>query len=698
MVRPLQISPGSKLGAYEIQSRLGTGGMGSVYRARDAQLGREVAIKVLGDETARNADALKRLVAEAKAASALNHPNIMTVYGIGTEGEHPYLVCELIEGETLRAALARGPMPVPEVLDIAIQVLSGLAKAHAIGLVHRDLKPDNLMRTEDGLVKILDFGLAKLLQGDPGVVRPLDSLGLTATAAGVVLGTATHMSPEQARGQPAQVRSDLFSFGVILYEMLSGTNPFHRGTLADTMVAILRDEAPALGGNVPPRLAATIQRLLQKDPEKRPASSKEVLAELQALRQELDPTAPLSFASNTTAARPAPAAATRRLVVVALAIPLLLAAAFWALRSRTQAEPSPFEPGVPVIGVMAIEDKTADADLAQADVGHILSDAFVQILYDCHGVKVVSPLRIKSLTMAENRSFGDTARDLDLVRRVCKHAGANTILAGSLSRIGETFVLNATLTDLETGDLLGNFNASASGKGDLLPSLTASLAPSVQKNLSQRFSTQIATGRGVGDIVTSDFTAYAHLTRGSDLTFAGEWEAALRELTAAVEIDSNLALAWSEMACAYSFMEDEASARRAQDRAMQLRSRLSRKEQMWIDATTVWLTGDGPKYRAAFEQFMREFPDDRQGLFYVGLGWEWLDDNCAEAIRVYEKAYALTPEFYPITKGLVDCHLKLGAKDEAIRALDRYLEGEGSGAGSVRARDRRTELSGRPGV
>ncbi len=282
----MQLDPGQRLGIYEILSPLGAGGMGAVYRARDVQLGREVAIKVLDEEVSRNAAGLRRLLAEAKAASALNHPNIVTVYGFGEENGHPYLVTELVEGRTLRELLGAGPLELDRGLDIALQVLAGLAKAHAAGLVHRDLKPENLMVTSEGLVKILDFGLAKLVTGDAEASRSssLESLGVTATETGIVMGTASYMSPEQARGQPTDARADLFSLGIILYEMSSGTNPFRRATAADTVVAILRDTAPPIPARIPRHLATLIERLMEKDPAARPGSARDVEVELAAVR------------------------------------------------------------------------------------------------------------------------------------------------------------------------------------------------------------------------------------------------------------------------------------------------------------------------------------------------------------------------------------------------------------------------------
>src|SRR6185503_158613 len=223
----MTLTSGTRLGPYQILSPLGAGGMGEVYRARDDRLKRDVAIKILHGTFASDADRLRRFEQEAQAAGALNHPNITAVYELGSHEGSPYIVTELLEGETLRGRLAGGALPVRKATDYAIQTAKGLAAAHEKGIVHRDLKPENLFVTNDGRVKILDFGLAKLTQAD-GAVGPQTNLPTAppATEPGVVMGTLGYMSPEQVKGKSADARSDIFSFGAILYEMLSGRRAF----------------------------------------------------------------------------------------------------------------------------------------------------------------------------------------------------------------------------------------------------------------------------------------------------------------------------------------------------------------------------------------------------------------------------------------------------------------------------------------
>src|SRR5271163_2979293 len=233
----MNLTSGTKLGPYEIVSLLGAGGMGEVYRARDSRLKRDVAVKVLPKALSLDADRLRRFEQEALATAALNHPNILAVFDIGTNEGSPYVVSELLEGETLRERLRSGAIPLRKTLDYALQIAHGLAAAHEKGIIHRDLKPENLFLTKDGRVKILDFGLAKLTRpetGDSSGNAPTQQVG---TDAGTVMGTVGYMSPEQVRGKPADARSDIFAFGAILYEMLSGKRAFHGDSAADTVSA-----------------------------------------------------------------------------------------------------------------------------------------------------------------------------------------------------------------------------------------------------------------------------------------------------------------------------------------------------------------------------------------------------------------------------------------------------------------------------
>ncbi len=279
------IVPGTKLGDYEVVRLLGSGGMGEVFRAHDSRLGRDVAIKVLPSFLSRDPDRLRRFQQEARAAAALNHPNILAVHQMGTHEGAPYLVSELLEGSTLREQLVRGPLPVRKAVDYGVQIARGLAAAHEKGIAHRDLKPENLFVIKDGRVKILDFGLAKLTQAEKPSEHTAPTMGAE-TEPGVVMGTVGYMSPEQVGGRPADYHADIFAFGAILYEMLSGRRAFQKPTSAETMSAILNEEPPGISQilpNLPPALARVVHRCLEKNPEQRFQSASDLAFALEAL-------------------------------------------------------------------------------------------------------------------------------------------------------------------------------------------------------------------------------------------------------------------------------------------------------------------------------------------------------------------------------------------------------------------------------
>ncbi|HEX8617610.1 MAG TPA: protein kinase, partial [Thermoanaerobaculia bacterium] len=290
------LQPGSRLGRYEIRSLIGAGGMGEVYLAHDGQLQRPVALKVLGAAARHDAELRKRLEYEARAASALNHPNILTVYDVGQLEDEQFIATEYVDGVTLRQRAQRAPLSLHEVIDIAAQIASALAAAEEIGLVHRDVKPDNIMLRRDGFVKLLDFGLARTTSAPAADVEKTDPY--------VVRGTVFYMSPEQLRGRPLDTRSDIWSTGVMLYELISGRLPFDGPSSADVAANILRNE-PALllradGRAVPPRVAAIVERALSKERTRRYESARQLLEDLRAVRAELPDETPAGSGASST--------------------------------------------------------------------------------------------------------------------------------------------------------------------------------------------------------------------------------------------------------------------------------------------------------------------------------------------------------------------------------------------------------------
>ena len=341
----MALTSGTKLGPYEIVSPAGAGGMGEVYRARDSRLGRDVAIKVLPAALANDADRLRRFEQEARTIAALNHPNLLGIHDIGAHNGAPFLISEFLEGQTLREKLVSGPLPVRRAIEYALGIAEGLAAAHEKGIVHRDLKPENVFVTRDGRMKVLDFGLAKLVRPEEKHEAAV-TLTSPATLPGLVMGTVGYMSPEQVRGEPIDPRSDIFSFGAVLYEMLTGKRAFKRETSAETMTAILREEPQALndtGWQGPLELQRILARCLEKNVERRFQSASDLAFAMESLSAtSMATTSATSMATTTAKSVPQPRSR-RAWIPWIIAAALLVGTAVWEMVRPAAAPPNPLE-------------------------------------------------------------------------------------------------------------------------------------------------------------------------------------------------------------------------------------------------------------------------------------------------------------------------------------------------------------------
>src|SRR5688572_26684646 len=340
---------GRTLGRYRIDSLLGEGGMGKVYKAFDDSLGRAAAVKVLPNDVVHDAGRLERFVREARTASSLNHPNVVTIYEVGKDGDGDtathFIAMEIVEGDTLRERIMRGRLPIPRAVDLVAQIADGLAAAHAAGVVHRDLKPENVVIAKSGFAKILDFGLAKLRE-DPALSKD-DGATAVKTSPGTLLGSLGYMSPEQARGEDADHRSDIFSLGCILYECVTGARPFRGDTAVDTLHRILHDDPPPMATIVPEspaELQRIVRKSLAKEPDQRYQSARDLAIDLHNLKREIE------SQPGTAAALAPPARTPRRWWIAAAAIALLLAiaAAFVLTRRPTSTTPAATAPATPM--------------------------------------------------------------------------------------------------------------------------------------------------------------------------------------------------------------------------------------------------------------------------------------------------------------------------------------------------------------
>jgi TolB-like protein len=509
--------------------------MGEVYRAHDTRLGRQVAVKVVLAEFSTDADRLARFEREARAASALNHPHIVTVHDVGSFGSGTYIVMELVEGETLRELLALGSLPTSKALDIAAQVADGLASAHRAGIVHRDLKPDNIMITGDGVVKILDFGVAKLREPEADI-----SESPTRTASGVVIGTAGYMSPEQSRGDPVDFRSDQFAFGAILYEMAAGKKAFGRRTTADTLAAILREEPDPLeqaNPATPAPLRWIVQRCLAKDPQGRYASTRDLAAELKGLREHLPE---LSIAATAREARrQGPILKRRAVAAAAVGLSLLLALAVWLTR-RGHPSPEASPPERTTLAVLPFRALNAPDEIGFLGLG--IPDAIITRLANARRIRV----RPTTLVLRyENR-------DVD-PREAGRALQSEHVLAGTLQKVEDRLGVSVQLVRVEDGVTLWGERFDLP-RSDLLhlqdtigARVTAALGVQMTEAERQRLRRRY----------TANAEAYERYLRGrSSLTRFTEAETrdAIAAFETALNIDPGYALAHAGLAMASARM------------------------------------------------------------------------------------------------------------------------------------------------
>ncbi len=412
---------GGTLSHYQILGELSRGGMGIVYRARDLKLNREVALKVLPPELVADPERKRRLVQEAQAAAALEHPHIAVVYEIDEAQGATFIVMELIQGEKLRDFLQKRSLPIARLLDLATEVAEGLAAAHDKGIVHRDLKPANVMVTEQGHAKIIDFGVAKLVRPLAGDENDLTTALREETDPGLVMGTVSYMSPEQARGARVDHRTDVFAFGICLYEMVTGVLPFRGTSAVETLNAILHSTPPPVGqpSGVGSEVAGDLQRIilkcLAKDPSERFQTMKDLAIDLRHARRRLE--------SGTVSALPSMRASSRAkriAAVVALAGAVALSVTFWKASSS---DPPPAASSKPSIAVLYFDNVTGNPSLDWLHTG--LADMLVTDLSQSPRLDVLSTDRLHQILKEMNR-LDERITSLDVVQEVAKRAGAES--------------------------------------------------------------------------------------------------------------------------------------------------------------------------------------------------------------------------------------------------------------------------------
>jgi eukaryotic-like serine/threonine-protein kinase len=531
------ITSGTKLGEYEVKSLLGSGGMGEVYRARDSRLGRDVAIKVLPSFLSTDSDRLRRFEQEARAAAALNHPNILAVFQMGTYQGAPYLVSELLEGETLREQIKRGRLAARKAIDYGVQIARGLAAAHEKGIAHRDLKPENLFVTKDGRVKILDFGLAKLMQPQSG--SDDNAITLTkGTEAGMVMGTVGYMAPEQVRGQTADHRADIFAFGAILYEMLAGKRAFQKPTSAETMTAILNEDPPGISQvttNLPPALQRVVHRCLEKNLEQRFQSASDLAFALDALSENDGSTTAYPRNEGGETGRFGFFAqhqlwAASGLVFVGLLL-AIAATGIWHWRSKAEA------PQIESIAVIPFATSSGDDK-------DFISDGLTESLIA--SLTYVPQLKVKS----RNSVFRFKGKDID-VQQVGRDLTVDALLTGRVMQHGDTIQVSTELTRVQDNtEIWGeHYERKASDVIGLQKKIAGDIAGKLRSTLSGAEKQQVTKQ------ATQNPEAYELYVKGRyywNKRTNADLKTAISYFNQAIDKDPTYALAYSGLADAYN--------------------------------------------------------------------------------------------------------------------------------------------------
>jgi serine/threonine protein kinase/tetratricopeptide (TPR) repeat protein len=696
---------GKKISHYRVLQLLGGGGMGVVFKAEDLKLGRQVAMKFLPGELASDPVAFERLQREARAASALDHPKICSIYELGEHEGQPFIVMQLLEGRTLREWVEIAPKgsaqsQLDQVLNFAIQILDGLDAAHQKGIIHRDIKPANIFITTRGEAKILDFGVAKIV--DPGIlpsrtigssstdvvqedtvehksgqessdqqdrakerlIIPLPNANLTRT--GVSMGTPAYLSPEQVRHQELDTRTDIFSFGLVLYEMATGQRAFAGDTESIIREAVLNQSpVPARQRNpeLPPDLERIIGKLIEKDRCVRYQSASEIRSDLYRLKHAVE----IDARSAVIASTPPVSRISRRILLAVAAAMVIAGLIGGMLYRRSQPAKRLTDRDSVVLGdfTNTTGDAVFDDTLKQGLSVQLEQSPFLEL---------ISERRVNQILKLMGRPAGDHLTP-EVAREVCLRAGSKAMLNGSIAEIGNQYIIGLKAVNCDTGDVLAEAQEQAVDKGGVLKALDAA-AISMRSELGESLSSVQKYATPLMEATTPSLEALKAYSLGEKVVITEGWTAALPFQKRAVELDPNFAMPYAAMATAYSNVNEVGLAAKYASKAYQEREKVSERERFEIETDYEGLvTGDLEKASEASEMWHQTYPRDRMPYVYMPFFSTTLG-NHEKALEQAREALRLEPDRADSYANAGNCYANLNRLDEAEGVYKRAEQGK----------------------